>query len=583
MDASVRLPLVSPPGAQCGCSDEREVKSDKSVGSGSRSDKHALPVLPVAALLDVQKTLTAVDRFSERHHTGELAERNKIYRDLIPLERPKPGQQYAFQVDLDACTGCKACVAACHSLNGLDESELWRTTGVLHGGLPDVPAQQTVTSSCHHCLSPACMHGCPTRAYEKDPVTGIVRHLDDQCFGCRYCTLMCPYDAPKYNHRLGIVRKCDMCSHRLEDHEAPACVDACPNRAISIEIVDHETMIRNGDANAFLPGAPTPEHTLPSTVYRSDKRLPANLLPADFYSTRPEHSHPPLVVMLTLTQLAVGAFVLGLSLERITGAPIGAPLAQACFACLWALLALGASVFHLGRPWLFYRALLGLRTSWLSREALAFGLFAQLALLYAALVALSLGPHFVGQSLLARSAPTVQELAAAAGLVGVLCSVMVYTATRRAQWSGTQVSVKFLGTTLALGAAALLVVSLWNGPQEYDRGTLALLWLELLASGFKLAFEANHLAHARNLQLTIHKRVAIVMLDELRSATMLRFLLGAAGGLMIPILLLNHGVSIGTRGIFATLMFSMLLASESLERYLFFRAAPASRMPGNLR
>ena len=36
------------------------------------------------------------------------------------------------------------------------------------------------------------------RAYEKDPVTGIVKHLDDQCFGCQYCTLACPYEAPKY-------------------------------------------------------------------------------------------------------------------------------------------------------------------------------------------------------------------------------------------------------------------------------------------------------------------------------------------------------------------------------------------------
>ena len=60
------------------------------------------------------------------------------------------------------------------------------------------PAQQTVTTACHHCLEPACLSGCPVKAYEKNPVTGIVKHLDDQCIGCQYCILMCPYDAPKY-------------------------------------------------------------------------------------------------------------------------------------------------------------------------------------------------------------------------------------------------------------------------------------------------------------------------------------------------------------------------------------------------
>ena len=131
-----------------------------------------------------QQTLTAVERFAQKHEACAVPDQARYYRDLIPLERPRPGQQYAFEVDLDACTGCKACVAACHSLNGLDEDELWRSVGLLHGGTPEAPAQQTVTTACHHCVDPACMSGCPVKAYEKDPITGIVRHLDDQCIGC---------------------------------------------------------------------------------------------------------------------------------------------------------------------------------------------------------------------------------------------------------------------------------------------------------------------------------------------------------------------------------------------------------------
>src|SRR5712672_850161 len=90
-----------------------------------------------------------------------LAEQARYYRDLIPLGRPSPGQQYAFAVDLDACTACKACVSACHSLNGLDEDELWRTVGLIHSDAPDEPYQQNVTTACHHCADPACANGCP--------------------------------------------------------------------------------------------------------------------------------------------------------------------------------------------------------------------------------------------------------------------------------------------------------------------------------------------------------------------------------------------------------------------------------------
>ncbi len=215
-------------------------------------------MLPVAALLDAQQSLTAVERFSRVHDDDALPRQAKYYRDLIPLERPKPGQQYAFEVDLDRCSGCKACVAACHSLNGLDDTEMFRTVGLLHGGTPAAPAQQTVTTSCHHCLEPACLLGCPVQAYEKDPVTGIVKHLDDQCIGCQYCTLMCPYDAPKYNKDKGIVRKCDMCSDRLAHGEAPACVQACPTSAIAIRIVEQAMVVETAEAGAFCRARPLP-------------------------------------------------------------------------------------------------------------------------------------------------------------------------------------------------------------------------------------------------------------------------------------------------------------------------------------
>jgi formate dehydrogenase iron-sulfur subunit len=71
-------------------------------------------------LLDEQQRLTAVERFALQHEQHALPAHAKLYRELLPARSPKQGEQYAFAVALDACSGCKACVTACHNLNGLD-------------------------------------------------------------------------------------------------------------------------------------------------------------------------------------------------------------------------------------------------------------------------------------------------------------------------------------------------------------------------------------------------------------------------------------------------------------------------------
>src|SRR5687767_13895812 len=213
-----------------------------------------LPLL--AELLDEQQRLdTPVARFSSAQDSGAIAQISALAIQLIPISKPKPGEQYAFEVDLDSCTGCKSCVAACHSLNGLDDTETWRDVGVIVSPSRARPFTQTVTSACHHCADPACLNGCPVLAYEKDPITGIVRHLDDQCIGCSYCILKCPYEVPKFSSRLGIVRKCDMCHSRLAEGEAPACAQACPTHAIRIVTV--AAPVRNAKPAALNSGAST--------------------------------------------------------------------------------------------------------------------------------------------------------------------------------------------------------------------------------------------------------------------------------------------------------------------------------------
>jgi Fe-S-cluster-containing dehydrogenase component/DMSO reductase anchor subunit len=438
----------------------------------------------VSELLDEQQSLTAVESFSQWHERAIASTEYSVlgtkwaldtrhsfvpfdhrslqsarFRSLLPASPPGPGQQYAFEVDLDRCSGCKSCVVACHTLNGLDENESWRDVGLLVGGSRAAPVMQHVTAACHHCLDPACMIACPVNAYEKDPVTGIVKHLDDQCFGCQYCTMACPYEVPKYHPAKGIVRKCDMCSTRLAVGEPPACVQACPHEAISIRIVSHAQVADDAEASVFLPAAPDPQITLPTTAYKSRRPFPRNLLPADYFRVNPQHAHGPLVVMLVLTQLSVGAFTVGLILEHWASGPWQSTLRplHAMAALGFGLLALGSSLFHLGRPQFAFRAVLGLRHSWLSREIVAFGAFAAIASVYAA-VLLVVRPPSETAATGGTTAPWIRWLGwsvSATGIIAVFCSTMIYVFTQRECWSFVRVGAKFLLTSALLGVAAV--------------------------------------------------------------------------------------------------------------------------------
>ena len=539
-------------------------------------EKRRLPL--VEHYLRLQQTLSAVERFAQRHADAEHPARERYYRDLLPASLPATGEQYAFQVDLDACTGCKACVTACHNLNGLDDGEAWRSVGLLHGGTPAAAVQQAITTACHHCIDPACMTGCPVLAYEKDPATGIVKHLDDQCIGCQYCTFMCPYDVPQYNAARGIVRKCDMCSDRLGVGEAPACVQACPNEAIAITIIERRQALEDAQGDAFVPGAPSPGLTVPSTVYKTTKVLPRNLLPANFYLVKPSPHHTPLVVMLVLTQLSAGAFCVDAVGARMLPAEVESALGpvHSLVAVAVGLAALGASMLHLGRPLYAFRALLGLRRSWMSREILVFGLFAPLAILYAASFWVARAAAFQG---------ALRGTVAGVGIAGVLCSVLIYHATRRAWWSAPTTAFKFFLTAGILGLATTgLTLSIGeNTLDSADRTpaflavATALVRLLIAAVVVKGVGELLPIRHLRDARYTELKRTAVLLTRDLRGHMVARFALLAAGTLAAAFQL-AHPLSI----VGATVTLALLLAGELLERTLFFAAVSSPGMPQGL-
>jgi Fe-S-cluster-containing dehydrogenase component/DMSO reductase anchor subunit len=480
-------------------------------------------------------------------------------------------------------------------LNGLDSGETWRSVGVLFGGTAEAPVQKTVTTACHHCLEPACLKGCPVDAYEKDPVTGIVRHLDDQCIGCQYCTLTCPYEVPQYNAAKGIVRKCDMCSDRLAVGEAPACVQGCPNDAITIKVVDVARALEDAQADQFLPTAPSPSLTLPTTIYKTKEALPRNAVPADYHEVRPADRHLPLVVMLVLTQLAVGAMSLDALVSRVLGATwldFSEPL-RAWLALGTAHLALGAATLHLGRPLYAFRAVLGVRRSWMSREIVAFGLFAGVGTAYA----LSVPPPallekltsvlpIAGQALgqLAPLAPWLHTGAAVSGLFAVFCSVMLYHVTGRRYWHVGRGSLLFFGTTLVLGLAAMWIsaiaaVNAGAVPPLVVEQACIVLALVVFA---KVAFELSVLLHSNARRQTQLRRTATLLRGPL--APILRARLGFAvlGAGIFPLLSVS-AVSSGnftSAFVLAASGAIALITGELLERTLFFAACAAPRMPG---
>lgn len=501
---------------------------------------------PVELLLKEQQTLqTPVGVFSERHEKDvEEPEQAQFYKQLIPLSKPKAGEQYAFHVDLDKCTGCKACVSACHSLNGLDEHETWRDVGTIHGFDEGGSYSQTVTTACHHCVDPGCLNGCPVLAYEKDEDTGIVRHLDDQCIGCQYCVLKCPYDVPKYSKSLGIVRKCDMCHSRLAEGEAPACVQACPTEAISITIVNNEQVVAEAQSSGeFLAGAPEPSYTVPTTKYTTKRRVPANTDAADLAALRPEHAHLPLVFMLVFTQFSVGLY----AAEFLLGEPSTLVRIVALAAMS---IGLGASVLHLGRPLGAWRAFLGLRRSWLSREIVTFGVFSLFAPAYTFGIYNALtGPLTIGF-----------------GVLGIFTSVMIYHDTQRPFWTLKRSVCRFFGTTLLLGLATYVALTGVSNPFVLGASIATLLGL--------FAFDLAQILPVKGKGYSPDRKSALLMMGPLKTFMYLRMVLLGVGAIGLTAALASPP--------FAVLASCALLPACLIERVLFFKAVVAPKMPGGV-
>jgi formate dehydrogenase iron-sulfur subunit len=159
---------------------------------------------------------------------------------------------FAVLHDTTLCVGCRACEAACNTVNELPPPNrpfkdlsvldtLRRTTSktytVVNRFQTDSQSPKTiyVKKQCNHCLEPACASACFVRAFKKTP-EGAVTYDHTVCVGCRYCMVACPFEIPAYEYDKALdpkIMKCTMCHPRVKNGQLPGCVQACPKEAMT--------------------------------------------------------------------------------------------------------------------------------------------------------------------------------------------------------------------------------------------------------------------------------------------------------------------------------------------------------------
>jgi Fe-S-cluster-containing dehydrogenase component len=301
-----------------------------------------VPVGDATALLDGKGTIglsvrVAARRTGARHpsttppeahsqHGRELArsvsraepslpERPPVPQMYPPIEHPD--HRWGLAIDLDRCTGCGACTAACYVENNLaivgetdvnnGRSMSWLKIQAYLDVQPSGPEVSFLPVGCQHCTNAPCETVCPTFAtyHTKE---GLNSQVYARCIGTRYCENNCPYGVRRFNFfewprqgtaRLGlnpdvsvrdrgVTEKCSLCVHRISAAEEQAliedrklrpgevisaCAATCPTRAITFgDLKDPASEISRLAADGRAYKLLDELNTQPGVVYLARRR-----------------------------------------------------------------------------------------------------------------------------------------------------------------------------------------------------------------------------------------------------------------------------------------------------------------------
>lgn len=515
---------------------------------------------------------------------------------------PNRYKQHGFFFNADNCIACHACEAACSEKNDNPAHIAFRSVGFVEGGSYPNTQRINISMACNHCDNPVCLKGCPTRAYTKFAEYGAVLQDPDICFGCGYCTWVCPYNAPQLDPIKGQVSKCNMCVDRLEVGLKPACVSACLGKALDFGVIENIPEGRS-QAKTDIPGFPRTDITHPNVRFQQTRVTQRDMVRVDSTPLKyhkddssgkfasvldPKHgytrgwnlrkllgSHENAHIAFTLSvQAVMGAFLM-LELGYWLGiAPLVAFSNSAAHApsvlAMIAVMAFGLVKLnlHLGKPLRFYRGFNNWRLSPVSREIAGVSLF------FAGLSGYGLFTLFPSLPLSGVLKP-LATLAALAGIAfGGYYMYRLYRIKARPFWDHWQTGSSFAGTGLALGGLFLGLSAMAGGVMTPALGGLV---GGVVAAG--LALEAIGLAaQARDLK----KRGGEAAASLYEQSTCYGYPYGIRNTLLALAFVL--AMDIGLVGSASPTAFAilavMVLASAILGRALFYVLVIPTTMPG---
>ncbi len=523
----------------------------------------------------------------------------KINNDDAIGDNPNRYKQHGFYFNADNCIACHACEAACSEKNDNPAHISFRSVGFIEGGSYPAYQRLNISMACNHCDDPVCLKGCPTRAYTKFAEYGAVLQDPDICFGCGYCTWVCPYNAPQLDPVKGQVSKCNMCVDRLEVGLKPACVSACLGNALDFGVVENIPENRT-QARTEIPGFPRTDITHPNirfqqtrTPQREMNRVDQN--PVKYHREENSENFKPVLdvkhgvkrewnwasllgshenahITFTLSaQTVMAAFLILLSgywFEPVTNFQASSAMLPALLV-MFVLMSFGLFKLnmHLGKPHRFYRGFYNLKHSPVSREIAGVSAF------YTGLLGYSFFALFEN-----NYAQLLQMLFAAIGVLGAgfggYFMYRLYRIEARPFWNHWYTAASFCATALILGPLLLAVIAFAFSSMT---ASLSEVLLSMICIGIMLEITGLSV-HAGSLQSSSSEGAASFYLQTTRYGNVywLRNVL-----LALALSLVAYMFFTGNHSVFAYGLLTVIgLVSNIISRALFYVVVIPTTMPG---